>query len=191
MNRFMLEELLTKTTEENIEKYRRFVGRFPALASDEVISYLREVNYFTAPSSFKIHGGWIGGNFDHSVKVTELLLEYTKEETLKWDREESPYIIGLFHDMCKCDERGFKEKNGNVKVVSLDAIDKRHAEKSIELIEDHIIKMTNGEKLCVYYHMGEYGGDHDYQVLMAKMMEKDPNIGFVQKADTVAAKMGI
>ena len=63
----MLEEMLNKTTEENIEKYCCFVGRFPALASDEVISYLSEVNYFTAPSSFKIHGGWIGGNFDHSV----------------------------------------------------------------------------------------------------------------------------
>ena len=187
----MLDESLTKVTEENIEKYRHLVGRFPALVSDEVISYLREINYFTAPSSFKIHGAWIGGNFDHSVKVTELLLAYTAEEKLKWDREESPYIIGLFHDMCKCDERGFKEKNGKVKVISLEAVDNRHSEKSIELIEDHIIKMTVEEKLCVYYHMGEYGGDYDYQVLMAKMMEKNPNIGFVQKADTVAAKMGV
>jgi len=187
----MLEELLNKVTEENYEKYCKFVGRFPALVSGEVLSYLRGVNYFTAPSSFKFHGDWIGGNFDHSMKVTEFLLEYTAEEGLKWEREESPYIIGLFHDMCKCDQRGFKLKNDEVKIISLNPIDNRHSEKSIELIEDHIIKMTVEEKLCVYYHMGEYGGDYDYQVLMAKMMENNPNIGFVQKADTVAAKMGI
>ena len=108
----MLDELLDKATEENAGKYCRLVESFPALRSDGILSYLRENNYFTAPSSFKCHGGWIGGNFDHSVKVTELLLEYTEKEGLKWEREESPYIIGLFHDMCKCDQRGFKLKNG-------------------------------------------------------------------------------
>ena len=39
--------------------------------------------------------------------------------------------------------------------------------------------------------MGIYGGDQDYQVMMAKMMEKNPNIQYTQMADTVAAKMGI
>ena len=187
----MLDELLNKATEENAGKYCRLVERFPALLSGDVLSYLREVKYFTAPSSFKCHGGWIGGNFDHSVKVTELLLEYTAKEGLKWDREESPYIIGLFHDMCKCDQRGFKLKNGEAKVISLYPLDNRHSERSIELIEAHIIKLTEEEKQCVYFHMGEYGGDDGYKIKMAQMMAKDPNIGYVQKADTTAAKMGI
>ena len=187
----MLSELLNKATEENIVKYCRIVESFPALRSDGILSYLRENNYFTAPSSFKCHGGWIGGNFDHSVKVTELLLEYTAEEGLKWEREESPYIIGLFHDMCKCDQRGFKLKNGEAKVISLHPADTRHGDRSVELIEDHIIKLTEEEKLCIFYHMGVYGGDEDYQIRMAQMMEENSNIGYVQKADTVAAKMGI
>ena len=36
-----------------------------------MLSYLRASDYFTAPSSYKRHGAWIGGNFDHSVAVTE------------------------------------------------------------------------------------------------------------------------
>ena len=51
--------------------------------------------------------------------------------------------------------------------------------------------MTVEEKLCIYYHMGEYGGDHDYQILMKEMIAKDPNILFTQLADSTAAKMGI
>lgn len=188
---FMCEELLRVTAEENERKYCEFAGRFPALVSSEVLEYLRSADYFTAPSSFKHHGNWVGGNFDHSMKVTELLLEYTADCDLKWEREESPYIIGLFHDMCKSDQRGFAYKKGSLVVVSRGAADKRHSEKSIELIEKNIIHMTVGEKLCIYYHMGEYGGDEEYKALMVKMMEKNPNIKYTQMADTAAAKMGI
>ncbi|MBO4506814.1 MAG: hypothetical protein J5728_10350 [Lachnospiraceae bacterium] len=157
-----------------------------------MLAYLRTTNYFTAPSSFKCHGAWVGGNFDHSVKVLDHLLEFTKEENLKWDREESPFIIGLFHDLCKNDQRGFKEKSsGGLKIVSLKPTDDRHSEKSIELIEANILKLTDQERECILYHMGEYGGDEEYKQQMAIAMASDPNIAFVQKADTIAARAGI
>ena len=168
----MLADRIEATRENNVEKYCLLVGRFPALCSDAVLAYLRASGYFTAPSSFKKHGAWIGGNFDHSCKVVEFLLTYTTEENLKWEREESPYIIGLFHDLCKSDERGFVEKN--------DA-----------LIEANIIKLTDEERECIRYHMGEYGGEEEYQQEMAKAMAQNSNIAFVQKADTIAVKMGI
>lgn len=186
-----LNKLIATATEANMDKYCRLVERFPSLNNDAVLTYLRDVDYFTAPSSFKFHGDWIGGNFDHSMKVTEFLLEYTVSENLKWSREESPYIVGLFHDMCKCDQRKFEMKDGEVVIVSADAIDKRHSERSIELVEKNIISMTVEEKLCIYYHMGEYGGDEEYQILMKEMISKNPNILFTQLADSTAAKMGI
>lgn len=186
-----LNELIETAAEANMDKYCKLVERFPSLNNDAVLTYLREADYFTAPSSFKFHGDWIGGNFDHSVKVTELLLEYTASENLKWSREESPYIVGLFHDMCKCDQRKFEMKDGEVVIVSANAIDRRHSERSIELVEKNIISMTVEEKLCIYYHMGEYGGDAEYQLLMKEMISKNPNILFTQLADSTAAKMGI
>ncbi|MCR5488981.1 MAG: HD domain-containing protein [Saccharofermentans sp.] len=186
-----LNELIETAAEANMDKYCKLVERFPSLNNDAVLTYLREADYFTAPSSFKFHGDWIGGNFDHSMKVTELLLEYTASENLKWSREESPYIVGLFHDMCKCDQRKFEMKDGEVVIVSANAIDRRHSERSIELVEKNIISMTVEEKLCIYYHMGEYGGDEEYQILMKEMISKNPNILFTQLADSTAAKMGI
>ena len=187
-----MDESINKAVEERIGKYCRLVERFPQLKSEAVLTYLRTTNYFTAPSSFKCHGAWVGGNFDHSVKVTELLLEFAKAENLIWDREESPYIIGLFHDLCKNDQRGFKEKSsGGLKIVSLKPADDRHSEKSIELIEANILKLTDQERECILYHMGEYGGDEEYQQQMAIAMASDPNIAFVQKADTIAARAGI
>ena len=186
-----LTESLIKAREERAEKYCKLVEKFPHLKSESVLSYLRASDYFTAPSSYKRHGAWIGGNFDHSVTVTELLLRFTEEEGLKWDREESPYIIGLFHDLCKNDQRGFKMKNDNLKIVSLKPSDDRHSEKSIDLIEANIIKLTKQERECILYHMGEYGGGEDYKLQMAEAMELDPNITFVQNADTIAARAGI
>lgn len=187
-----MDESINKAVEERIGKYCRLVERFPQLKSEAVLAYLRDANYFTAPSSFKCHGAWVGGNFDHSVKVLDHLLEFTNEENLKWDREESPYIIGLFHDLCKNDQRGFKEKSsGGLKIVSLKPTDDRHSEKSIELIEANIIKLTDQERECILYHMGEYGGDDEYKQQMAIAMASDPNIAFVQKADTIAARAGI
>ena len=186
-----LTESLFKAAEERAEKYCKLVAKFPHLKSESVLSYLRASDYFTAPSSYKRHGAWIGGNFDHSVTVTELLLRFTEEEGLKWDREESPYIIGLFHDLCKNDQRGFKMKNDNLKIVSRECPDQRHGDRSVELIEANIIKLTAEEKECVLYHMGVYGGDEEYQKAMAKAMAQNPNIAFVQKADTIAARAGI
>lgn len=187
-----MDESINKAVEERIGKYCLLVERFPKLTSEAVLAYLRTANYFTAPSSFKCHGAWVGGNFDHSVKVLEHLLEFTSEENLKWDREESPYIIGLFHDLCKNDQRGFKEKSsGGLKIVSLKPTDDRHSEKSIELIEANITKLTDQESVCILYHMGEYGGDEEYKQQMAIAMASDPNIAFVQKADTIAARAGI
>ena len=48
----MCKELLEAATETNIEKYCVLVERFPSLKSDEVLEYLRDANYFTAPSSW-------------------------------------------------------------------------------------------------------------------------------------------
>ena len=75
--------------------------------------------------------------------------------------------------------------------MSLKPSDDRHSEKSIDLIEANIIKLTKQERECILYHMGVYGGDEEYQQEMAKAMAKNPNIAVVQKADTIAARAGI
>lgn len=36
--------------------------------------------------------------------MTNSLVELTKQNSLAWGRPESPYIIGMFHDICKQDQ---------------------------------------------------------------------------------------
>lgn len=187
----MCTKLLLEKTEENKTIYLKLMENFPYLTDGNVISYLTDTGYFTAPSSYKYHGNWVGGNFEHSLKVTELLLEFTKTEDLKWDREESPYIIGMFHDLCKSDQKTFKEEDGQIKIIAAKLKDKRHGERSIEMIEHNIISLTDQEKQCIYYHMGEYGGKGSYLVRMKEAAETDPNITYTQLADSAAARMGV
>ena len=41
--------------------------------------------------------------FEHSRNVTQVLITLTHDNGLAWQRPESPYIIGMFHDLCKMD----------------------------------------------------------------------------------------
>jgi len=34
----------------------------------------------------------------------KFLVELTEKNNLKWQRPESPYIVGMFHDLCKIDQ---------------------------------------------------------------------------------------
>lgn len=71
--------------------------------SDMVVK-LEKLGFFDAPASRSYHGNYEGGLFNHSVAVTNSLLKLTEDNELKWERKESPYIIGMFHDLCKCDQ---------------------------------------------------------------------------------------
>ena len=68
------------------------------------VERLKSDGFFTAPASTKYHGAYEGGLFEHSLNVTNSLVELTKQNSLTWGRPESPYIIGMFHDICKQDQ---------------------------------------------------------------------------------------
>ena len=68
-----------------------------------LIANLESIGFFDAPASTKYHGSYPGGLFDHSFAVTKTLLSLTERLELKWKRPQSPYLIGMLHDLCKCD----------------------------------------------------------------------------------------
>ena len=71
------------------------------LFPENIVERLKSDGFFTAPASTKYHGAYEGGLFEHSLNVTNSLVELTKQNSLAWGRPESPYIIGMFHDICK------------------------------------------------------------------------------------------
>lgn len=74
------------------------------LVSPDMLKYLALNHFFTAPASTKYHGNYEGGLFDHSFAVAEFLVQLTEDNHLTWKNPRSPYIVGMFHDLCKIDQ---------------------------------------------------------------------------------------
>ena len=52
---------------------------------------------------YRHHGAYKGALFDHSLQVAYELINLTERLGLKWERKESPAIVGMLHDLCKID----------------------------------------------------------------------------------------
>lgn len=114
-----------------------------------------------------------------------MLMEYTWKLELEWQREESPYYVGLFHDLCKMDEyrkepMGYSKKKGNELPLL------GHGDKSVMLLSQRMT-LTEEELLCVRYHMGAYQTEDWEQFDQA--IKKYPNVLYTHTADMFASKM--
>lgn len=124
--------------------------------------YLLTKGFLTAPASTKYHGNYNGGLFDHSWSVMNTLIDLTTDNKLEWRRPESPIIVGLFHDLCKCDQ--YREVKPGLDLEYEDApvyeyndklLLKGHGDKSV-MILSQFMRLTEEEVLCIRYHMGAY-----------------------------------
>ena len=90
--------------EDRIRAFRDRMAPALHLFPQDIAEKLTEGGFFTAPASTKYHGAYEGGLFDHSRNVISALVTLTHDNDLEWQRPESPYIIGMFHDICKQDQ---------------------------------------------------------------------------------------
>lgn len=173
---------------------------------DHIDYWLRTNGFFTAPASTKYHGAYEGGLYDHSRCVYDRLANLTANNYLKWTRSQSPFIIGMFHDLCKCDQYTpiYKDtyvSNGKGKSVLKTEIDyyeyntktmlKGHATKSI-IILSSLFTLTEEEMLCIRYHMGAYGNEQEQKDEWSgfdKAIHKYPNVLWTHMADMLASKV--
>ena len=143
------------------------------LFPDYLITDLRDSGFFTAPASTKYHGAFEGGLFEHSRNVTQVLVTLTKNNELAWQRPESPYIVGMFHDLCKVDlyrhpyseavlhtwdangHETIREKDTTKWEHNPDILLKGHGDKSVMLLSQYL-QLTLEEILCIRYHMGAF-----------------------------------
>ncbi|MGN0501168.1 MAG: HD domain-containing protein [Ruminococcus sp.] len=149
--------------------------------SIELLKYLENSDFFTAPASTRFHGACNEGLLNHSLKVYEIfrneVIEYNKNvsglDKLDEKTEESIAICGLLHDLCKVNF--YKEATKNVKNEQTGAWEKvpyytvdetfsyGHGEKSVFLIMNYI-KLKATEAQAIRFHMGAFdsafqGGD--------------------------------
>ena len=185
--------MVKRTLEDRIESFRTYMGD---IVPDDMIQELKEQGFFTSPASRKYHGAYEGGLFDHSLNVTRMLVTITDTMHRKWQRKESPLIVGMFHDLCKIDayKRVFKLEKLNddctVHVSMYEHNDKQllkgHGEKSVMLLSKYI-QLTEEEILCIRYHMGAYMKDEWEQYDLA--IKKYENVLWTHTADMYASKV--
>lgn len=189
-----------------VERLRFWHGGMVAdkyLRDQELMAYLNSCGFFTAPASTKYHGAYEGGLYDHSRAVMEALESMTDCMGLGWQREESPFIVGMFHDLCKCDQYKLVKDNPDIiyqgenrNVISTPAnyhyeyndklLLKEHGAKSV-MILSQFMRLTEEEMLCIRYHMGAYMTDEWAQYDLA--IRKYPNLLYVHTADQLASKV--
>lgn len=148
-----------------------------------MVDKLKELGFFAAPASTRFHGAYEGGLFDHSYVVTEALLDLTEKLGLKWQRESSPYIVGLLHDLCKCDLYILTDDG----YIYNKAAAKGHGDKSVEMISK-LFALTEEETACIRWHMGAFDEKKNWNCYN-EAIKKFPNVLYTHTADMIAAQI--
>ena len=158
--------------EEFIAVYQENIKRRGA---DRLLEWLDSdaSDFFTAPSSTRVHGAYEGGLVEHSLNVYECLKDYLSRPRTKdlYGMDYTPETIAvtaLLHDICKVgfyavDYRNAKNDQGVWEKVPYytvrDTLPYGHGEKSVYMIQS-FMRLTRDEAFAIRYHMG-FSGNED------------------------------
>ena len=190
------------TTLERYNDFMKLIELHGLNLSDDIVKWLADNSFFTAPASTKYHGAYTGGLYDHSRAVYERLVKLTKDNNLYWQRPQSPFIIGMFHDLCKCDQYVktmqplapyITESTAKYETFeyNTNTLLKGHGTKSL-MILSRLMTLTEEEMLCIRYHMGAYGNDAEQKTEWAGFdaaIHRYENVLWVHHADQLASKV--
>lgn len=173
--------MLTHT--QRLRLFDRVLGtRIPA----EALRWLLSNGFLTAPASTRHHGAYDGGLFDHSLAVTRHLVQLTRRNNLTWSRPESPYIVGMLHDLCKIDQYvKLSEPDGDLYYDYVETDVKGHGSKSVAYC-NRILDLTIEEELCICYHMGAFTDREEWNTYTGAI-HRCPNVLWTHQADMLAA----
>ena len=154
-----------------------------------MFNWLDNNGFFVAPASSKYHGAYDGGLFDHSAAVAKRLIKLTHDNNLHWVRGISPFVVGMFHDLCKIDQytkiKGETESNYSY-TYNTDLVLSGHGSKSVILLSQ-FMPLTEEEILCIRYHMGPYEKEEWHEFDLA--IREYENVLYTHLADMLASKV--
>ena len=163
------------------------------MIDDKFRQYLINEGFFTAPASTKYHGNYEGGLFDHSFAVMTSLMDLSVKNGLKWQRACSPFLVGIFHDLCKIDNYTpiIDPTDGEVTYqYNTNTALKGHGDKSVMMLASHI-RLTEEEVMCIRYHMGAFTDKEEWNDY-TRAVKNYPNVLWTHQADMIASHvMGI
>lgn len=180
---------MSKTKDDRLLEFMDFMEPVrDYIEVNQMVDDLDNMGFFTAPASTKYHGAYEGGLFDHSIEVARQLVLLTEALDLKWDNPYSPYIVGMFHDLCKCDNYVVDIETGKYK-YNPDIIIPGHGEKSVIMLSRKWSDLTDEEIACIRWHMGAYETDTKMWDYYGNAIEQYPNVLYTHTADMIASKI--
>ena len=157
--------------------------------TNELLEWLECHNFFTVPASKVNHNNFKGGLLKHSLEVcNEALalhheLELQKAEEASAISKESLVIASLLHDVCKWNVFYISPNDGHVRRNNK-AAQEGHGLKSVRIIEETGFRLSEDEKLAIWWHMGKahepsYAGhEKQYEESLS-----NPLCNLIRKAD--------
>lgn len=194
--------------EENKGKFIELLRSTGREGVDHIIEVIEGMGFFTAPASTKFHLSYEGGLLEHSLNVCKMALEL-REVIIKMNPDlqaslpvESVIISSLLHDVCKSDiykPTIKKQKNKDGEWVDTKTYDVDHGqypfghgEKSLILLLQNGLKLTNDEALAIRWHMGAWDLNMDsYEAKgnFNKAKEISPMVQLLIAADGLASQV--
>jgi len=141
---------------------RIFTSHIKRPGSEDLLAWLEESDFFTAPASTRFHGNYEGGLCEHSVNVYEELVRLLKAYPEVRVTAETAAIVTLLHDLCKigCYKQELRnQKVGGVwvqrpvYVFQEDFCYGGHGSKSVYLAQKHM-NLNEQEAVAINCHMG-------------------------------------
>ena len=151
---------------------------------EDLMKYLENSDFYTAPASTKYHGAKEGGLLEHSLQVYKNLKKladfYFERGDIEYISRQSIAITALFHDVCKiyC-----YKKDENTQEYFYDERLKfgGHGSKSVYLLQQYI-ELDCDEAAAINCHMGAYENKN-----VSEVYEKYPLAWLLHMADEEAA----
>lgn len=162
---------------ENVEIFESLLRMTEREGIEDLISFLRKSDFYTAPASTRFHSCHEGGLLEHTLNVCECALNKLDNpvwsESLKNVTTKNVLISALLHDVCKTYFYGTELKNKKIysdtgkkidsngrydwETVPCYTIDDKipygHGEKSVMMVETYI-KLEPVERYAIRWHMG-------------------------------------
>ena len=136
---------------------------FPCGDDSIVSKMLRDIGYYHAPASKGHHLAEPGGLLVHSVNVTQRLVDLSVAWRVDWPRVESPYIVGMLHDLVKC--RCYRTVEGEGPAQAYEYVQPEyhgHGACSVAIAAELGIHLMREEIAAIMFHMGPWGVGKEY-----------------------------
>jgi len=143
---------------------------------DNLIEFMDQNGFFTAPASSKFHCCYPGGLAQHSMNVYNVLKNNVDMYHVDVGSD-SVIICSLLHDICKIKDYKMVKKNRKIdgkwnevmeQERQYDFFPAGHGSKSVIMIQK-FIALDSNEILAIYWHMGPFTeGAADYSTETSK-----------------------